>query len=105
MRTRKRSFKSFWQRTMESNHRGTETQRRIRVLTAIVLCVSLCLWLCISAEAQHFPKARKDTGPKPKIIHGVVQDARGKILVGARVFLKNVNTNVMRTLETDQNGE
>jgi len=57
------------------------------------------------AEAQLFPKARRDTGPKPKNIHGVVQDARGKPLPGARVFLKDMKTNVIRTLETDQNGE
>ena len=67
------------------------------------------LWLIVfltpTAEAQLFPKARRDTGPKPKNIHGVVQDLRGRPLAGARVFLKDMKTNIVRTLETDQNGE
>jgi len=71
----------------------------------IALCVSVSLWLAISAHAQLFPKARRDTGPKPKNIHGVVQDLRGKPLPGARVFLRDMKTNVTRTLETDQSGE
>jgi pimeloyl-ACP methyl ester carboxylesterase len=71
----------------------------------IFLCISVCLWFSLTAHAQLFPKTRKDTGPKPKNIHGVVQDLRGKPLVGARVFLKNMKTNVIRTLETDGSGE
>jgi dienelactone hydrolase len=58
-----------------------------------------------AAEPQLFPRARRDTGPKPKNIHGIVLDLRGKPLPGARVFLKNMKTNVVRTLETDPNGE
>jgi dienelactone hydrolase len=34
-----------------------------------------------------------------------VQDLRGKPLSGARVFLKDMKSNVVRTLQTDQNGE
>jgi pimeloyl-ACP methyl ester carboxylesterase len=95
---------------MGNNHRGTETQRkRTSNLWLRVFSVSLCLcgYLLIStiAEAQLFPKTRRDTGPKPKNVHGVVQDLRGKPLPGARVFLKNMKTNVIRTLEADQNGE
>jgi dienelactone hydrolase len=70
-----------------------------------LLCAFVSLCLCVSAEAQLFPKTRRDTGPKPKNVHGIVQDMRGKTLVGARVFLKNMKTNVIRTLETDQTGE
>jgi len=70
-----------------------------------IFLVLLSLCLCGTANAQLFPKNRRDTGPKPKNIHGVVQDLRGKALTGARVFLKNMKTNVVRTLETDQNGE
>jgi pimeloyl-ACP methyl ester carboxylesterase len=96
---------------MANKHRNTETQghrerphqRGLR--TAAFLCVLVSLCLCVSAEAQIFPKPRKDTGPKPKNIHGVVLDARSKPLSGARVFLKDMKTNVVRTLETDQNGE
>ena len=85
---------------MESN-----TRKRDVGAAPIVLCVFLSLWFGLTAEAQLFPKGRRDTGPKPKNIHGVVQDLRGKPLPGARVFLKNVKTNVVRTLETDTNGE
>jgi pimeloyl-ACP methyl ester carboxylesterase len=59
----------------------------------------------VVAEAQLFPKKRRDTGPKPKNIHGIVQDARGKPLSGARVFLKDMKTNLVRALDTDQKGE
>src|SRR4030095_16153980 len=86
-----------------------ETQRHSdrphqRIFNAAFLCVFVSLCLCVSAEAQLFPKARRDTGPKPKNIHGVVQDLRGKAVVGARVFIKDMKTAVIRTLETDQNG-
>ena len=60
--------------------------------------------MSLPAEAQLFPRRRVDTGPKPKNIHGVVQDARGKPLAGARVFIKDMKTNVTRTLTTDQEG-
>jgi pimeloyl-ACP methyl ester carboxylesterase len=70
-----------------------------------ILCVFITLLFCLPLEAQLLPKTRRDTGPKPKNIHGVVQDLRGKPLLGARVFLRNLKTNVVRTLETDQNGE
>ncbi len=65
------------------------------------------VFLCLSilpAEAQLFPKTRRDTGPKPKNIHGFVSDARGKPLAGARVFVKDMKSNVVRTLATDQEG-
>jgi len=74
---------------------------------SIILCAvcALCsFFLAASAGAQLFPKKR-DTGPKPKNIHGIVQDLQNKPVVGARVFLKNMQTSVVRTLETDQNGE
>jgi pimeloyl-ACP methyl ester carboxylesterase len=70
-----------------------------------LLSLLVFLSLCCPSDAQLFPKARRDTGPTPKNIHGIVQDARGKPLPGARVFLKDMKTNVIRTLETDQNGE
>ena len=71
---------------------------------ALLTCV-FAVGFAVTAEAQLFPKARRDTGPKPKNIHGIVQDLRGKPLIGARVFLRNMKTNVVRTLETDPNGE
>src|SRR5262245_47249313 len=94
MKTPKRSFRSSWGRTMANRIRG-------RWSAAVILL----LWFSVSVEAQLFPKTRRDTGPKPKNIHGVVQDLRGKPLPGARVFLRDMKTSVIRTLETDQNGE
>jgi pimeloyl-ACP methyl ester carboxylesterase len=72
-----------------------------------LLSASLCFIavFATSANAQLFPKNRRDTGPKPKNIHGVVQDARGKPLIGARVFVKDMKSNVTRSLDTDQRGE
>ena len=61
--------------------------------------------ISLPADAQLFPKARPDSVPKPKNIHGVVQDQRGTPLPGARVFLRDMKTKVVRTIETDQNGE
>ena len=60
--------------------------------------------MSLPLEAQLFPRGRKDTGPKPKNIHGAVQDARGKAIVGARVYVRDMKTNVVRTLTTDQEG-
>jgi pimeloyl-ACP methyl ester carboxylesterase len=87
-----------------------ETQRHSdrphqRIFNAAFFCVFVSVCLCVSAQAQLFPKNRRDTGPKPKNIHGVVQDLRSRPLSGARVFLKDMKTNVVRALETDQNGE
>src|SRR6266704_2990887 len=53
-------------------------------------------------ENRRKPEARSH---KPKNIHGVVQDLRGKPLAGARVFVRDMKTKVVRTLETDQAGE
>src|SRR5438477_5430297 len=61
--------------------------------------------VCLPADAQLFPKARPDNVIKPKNIHGIVQDLRGSPLPGARVYLKDMKTKVIRTLEADQNGE
>ena len=51
------------------------------------------------------PRPRRDEGPKPKNVHGIVQDVHGNPLSGARVFLKDMKTKVVRTLEADQGGE
>src|SRR3989442_5721391 len=61
--------------------------------------------VCLPADAQLFPKARPDNVIKPKNIHGVVQDLRGSPLPGARVYLKDMKSKVVRTLEADQSGE
>jgi len=85
---------------MESN------RKKLRKLVVFCAFLAFCgFFFSLSAHAQLFPKTRRDTGPKPKNIHGVVQDLRGKPLAQARVFLKDMKTNVIRTLETDQNGE
>jgi pimeloyl-ACP methyl ester carboxylesterase len=60
--------------------------------------------MSLPAEAQLFPRRRADTGPKPKNVHGAVQDARGKPIAGARVFIRDMKSNVTRTLTTDQEG-
>lgn len=67
-----------------------------------------CLLLLLIAaplEAQFgLPTRRRDEGPKPKNVHGLVQDLRGKPLAGARVFIRDTKTNTSRTVETDADG-
>jgi pimeloyl-ACP methyl ester carboxylesterase len=59
----------------------------------------------LPAEAQFgIPPRRRDEGPKPKNVHGLVQDLRGKPLAGARVFIRDMKTNTSRTIETDADG-
>ena len=67
----------------------------------------LLLLLLISPAAfgQAFPRPPADAGPKPKNVHGIVQDLRGKPLPGARIFLKDMKTKIVRTLEAGENGE
>ena len=49
-------------------------------------------------------RRRPDAGPKPKNVRGIVQDLRGNPLPGARVFIRNVKTNVTRTVLADEKG-
>jgi pimeloyl-ACP methyl ester carboxylesterase len=65
----------------------------------------LLLLIAIPVEAQFgTPPRRRDEGPKPKNVHGIVQDLRGRPLAGARVFIRDKKTNVSRTIETDAEG-
>src|SRR5438132_12776667 len=65
----------------------------------------LLLLIASAASGQAFPRPPRDAGPKPKNVHGVVQDARGNRLAGARVSMKDMKTKIVRTLQTDDNGE
>ncbi len=68
-------------------------------------CAVMFSWLmlALSSNAQ-FTRRRPDTGPKPKNIHGIVQDLRGQPLAGAKVFVRDMKTNVVRTLTVDPKG-
>jgi pimeloyl-ACP methyl ester carboxylesterase len=48
-------------------------------------------------------KHRPDVVP-PKTVHGLVQDNQGKAVIGAKVFVRDLKTNVTRTLITDKDG-
>jgi len=50
------------------------------------------------------PRVRPDTGPKPKTIRGIVQDANGRPIDGAHVLVKDVKSGVLRTLTTNPDG-
>jgi pimeloyl-ACP methyl ester carboxylesterase len=81
---------------------------RNSVIFAFVLLCALSAYAQIpfpSIAPGPIPKSRRDEGPKPKNVHGLVQDPRGNPLPGARVFLKDMKTKVIRTLEADQSGE
>jgi pimeloyl-ACP methyl ester carboxylesterase len=69
------------------------------------LCVFTLLSVAaVPAEAQLFPRNRRDTGPKPKNIQGLVSDVKGQPIVGARVYVRDVKSKVVRTLTTDESG-
>jgi pimeloyl-ACP methyl ester carboxylesterase len=76
----------------------------VRSSYRLSLVFFILLLTAIPAGAQFGPARRRDTGPKPKNVHGVVQDLRGKALAGARVYIRDTKTNVVRTLETDAEG-
>jgi pimeloyl-ACP methyl ester carboxylesterase len=57
-----------------------------------------------AAYGQAFPRPPVQPGFKPKNIHGIVQELGGKPLAGARIFLKDMKTKVVRTLQADENG-
>jgi pimeloyl-ACP methyl ester carboxylesterase len=74
-------------------------------LASFLMAMVLTLFLSHPAEAQFTSaKRRPEPGPSPKNIHGLVTDARGKAIAGARVFVKDMKTNVIRTLITDDQG-
>lgn len=60
------------------------------------------------AEAQitirNIGGAKRKDEAKTKNIHGVVQDLRGKPIVGARVLIRNMKDNTTRTVTTDETG-
>src|ERR1044071_7233390 len=50
------------------------------------------------------PRRRPDGPPKPKNIHGQVQDASRKPVAGARVFVRDVKKNTTRTVTANDEG-
>jgi len=50
------------------------------------------------------PRVRPDAAPKPKTIHGIVEDSSGNPVEGAHVLVRDTKTNVTRTLTTNANG-
>lgn len=70
-----------------------------------LLSLSLSGLFVMSAHGQAFPRPRPDAGPKPKNVRGLVTDAKGKPIVGARVFIRDTKSKIVRTLETDTSGE
>ena len=79
---------------------------RIFQLCSRTSSVLLLLLLFAAQLSAQFPTVRRrpDPGPLPKNIHGVVQDSRGKPLVDAKVFVRDMKTNITRTLTTDKDG-
>jgi len=67
--------------------------------------ILLILLFALDAEAQ-FPTARRrpPSAPSPKNINGTVTDKAGQPIAGARVFVRDMKTKVVRTLSTDAKG-
>jgi len=73
---------------------------------AIVLM--FVIYLPLAAQVFPLPnpaKRRADAGPMPKNIHGIVADAEGNPIVGAKVYIKDLKTEVVRTEVTDASGK
>jgi len=80
-----------------------------RMLLKFVIITFVVGALPLPADAQITingapPRRRPDEPPKPKRIHGVVQDLRGSPLAGARVFVRDMKKNTTRTVTTDVQG-
>src|SRR5215813_770098 len=73
----------------------------ITFLTVLALALPLEAQITFGGGAT---RRRPDEAPKPKRIHGIVQDARGKPLAGARVFIRNTKNNITRTASTVEDG-
>lgn len=77
----------------------------IHSIRVFLLSLPLLALFAVPAQGQAFPRPRPDAGPKPKNVRGLVTDARGKPLAGARVFIRDTKSKIVRTLETDSSGE
>jgi pimeloyl-ACP methyl ester carboxylesterase len=67
--------------------------------------VLLVCWTAGFILSNSLPtQARKKKEPPTKSIHGHVVDARKRSIVGAKVFIRNVNKKTTTTLITDENG-
>ena len=62
------------------------------------ICVCLLTMLALSANA------RAQTQITTGTIQGTVLDANGAVLPGANVEIKNLDTNLVRSLSTDEGG-
>ncbi len=87
--------------TAPSIWRNAAVTRAIRVLprAAAGLLLAGILLLTVATPA---PAQRPE--PRPKNINGVVRDLRGQPILGARVFVLNTETDIIRTLTTDADG-
>ena len=70
-------------------------------MNRLLLLLLIAAGLTNPALAQ---RRRPDPGPQPKNIHGMVQDVRGTPLPGARVFVRDIKTNITRAATADQKG-
>jgi pimeloyl-ACP methyl ester carboxylesterase len=72
-------------------------------IALLVLLVSSS-WAEAQITLRNLGGAKRKDEEKTKTIHGVVQDLRGKPILGARVLIRNVKDNVTRTVTTDEAG-
>lgn len=94
--------------------------RTLRTLLKYILTLLFLLALAQHVSAQQpnanptpgisigggktIPRVRPDAGPKPKTIHGTVQDSDGRLLEGAHVLVRDTKSSVTRTLTTNAEG-
>ena len=73
-------------------------------LNRLPKAVLLVCWAAGSILLNSLPTEGKKKEPPTKSIHGHVVDARKRSIVGAKVFIRNVNKKTTTTLITDENG-
>ena len=72
--------------------------RSFSSLKASLLLSGILLFTAATAAPAQRPE------PRPKNVQGVVRDLRGQPILGARVFVRNTETDIIRTLTTDADG-
>jgi Carboxypeptidase regulatory-like domain len=85
--------------------RGVEAPLRVRFLQRAVLCLLIGLW-CLSSPVKIAAQQRLpgQTAPKNAALEGIVRQANGLPVIGARILLRNIATNKQSAKISDAQG-
>src|ERR1700691_1493933 len=83
-------------RSISRSHTATS---RPQSVAAAFWCLLLCL--CVTLATGEFAVAQQATA----VLTGVVKDASGAVVVGAKITLRDAQTNSSRTATTSKDGD